>query len=396
VTPWLSTSDVNVVAQPAIAVTGGTFTATLPAASITTFVGDLVLAAPTIVAPPRSASVASGSTVVLDANVTGEFLSYQWGKNGVAVKGATDRQLTLTNVSAADAGNYAVTVTNSGGAITSAAATIGLAPAGSPGRLTNLSTRSLVGPGDNAQIAGFVISGNIAKSVLVRAAGPALRASFGFVNALDDPSLEVRDAVTGAIVASNDDWDASLAPAFAAVGAFAWTRGSKDAAVLASLPPGAYTAIVRGAGATTGVALVEVYDADGGAGSSLINLSTRSFVAPDDSAQIGGFVVSGSGPRTVVVRATGPTLHKSFGLSGALPDPVIELRAAGRADPIATSDDWSSYLAPHFVRVGAFAWPTDSRDAAIVATLDPGAYSVIVRGKSSATGLALVEVYAEP
>jgi hypothetical protein len=232
--------------------------------------------------------------------------------------------------------------------------------------------------------------------VLVRAAGPVLRTAFGLAGALDDPSLEVRDSATGAIVASNDDWDASLEPTFAALGAFAWTRGSKDAALVASLPPGTYTAIVRGAGASTGVALVEVYEAAGATGSRLINISTRSFIGGDDHPQIGGFVVGGDGAMTVVVRASGPTIHKAFGLIGALADPVIELRRAGSSEPIATSDDWSAHLAPHFARVGAFAWPTESRDAAIVATLEPGAYSVVVRGQSNGAGLALVEVYAEP
>ena len=107
-------------------------------------------------------------------------------------------------------------------------------------------------------------------------------------------------------------------------------------------------------------------------------------------------MIGGSGPKTVVVRASGPTLHKAFGLVGVLADPVIELRRAGNSDPIATSDDWSAYLAPHFTGVGAFAWPAESRDAAIVVTLEPGAYSVVVRGKSNGSGLALIEVYAEP
>jgi hypothetical protein len=111
--------------------------------------------------------------------------------------------------------------------------------------------------------------------------------------------------------------------------------------------------------------------------------------------QIGGFVLSGDVAKTIVVRATGPTLHKRFGVSGALNDPVIELRSQGRSKAIAVSDDWSSYLTPHFASVGAFGWPADSRDAAIVATLEPGAYSVVVRGKGAATGVALVEVYAE-
>jgi hypothetical protein len=297
---------------------------------------------------------------------------------------------------AADVGNYAVTATNSGGTVTSPAATISLSPSGGLGRLTNISTRSLVQTGDNVQIAGFVISGSTSKSVLVRAAGPALQTSFGISGVLEDPTIEVRDARTGTVVASNDNWEASLAASFTAVGAFAWSPGSKDAAVLATLPPGGYTAMVRGRDGTTGIGLVEVYDADGRSGSSLINISTRSVTGADDGVQIGGFVLSGGTARTVVIRATGPTLHKSFGISGALNDPVIELRSQGRSEVIATADDWNSYLAPHFASVGAFAWPTDSKDAAIVATLEPGAYYVLVRGKGTATGVALIEIYAEP
>jgi glucuronoarabinoxylan endo-1,4-beta-xylanase len=394
VNAWTSSATDVLAPQPAIPVAAGSFTATLPAGSVTTFVGDLAFPAPAIVAPPSSFNVAAGSTAVLDVAATGEFLSFQWSKNGVKLSGATDRQVTLRNFSGADAANYAVTVTNSGGAVTSAAATVGLS-ATSASRLANLSTRSFVGAGDNVQIAGFVIGGTGSKQVLVRAAGPALRTGFGLSGALDDPLLEVRDS-SGALVASNDNWDASLEPTFTAVGAFAWTRGSKDAALLATLPPGAYTAIVSARDGGSGVAIVEVYEADTTRSSRLINLSTRSFVGADANLQIGGFVLSGGGPRTVVIRATGPTLHKSFGFSGTLNDPVIELRGAGRSEPLATSDDWSAFLAPHFASVGAFAWPAESRDAAIVATLEPGAYSVLVRGKANGTGLALFEVYEVP
>lgn len=394
VNSWVTSDSSNLAAQPVIAVAGGSFTTTLRAGSITTFTGDFVLPAPTIATPPQNLALAPGSTAVLDVAATGYFLAYQWSKNGSAIGGATNRQLTLTHLSAADAANYTVTVTNSGGAVTSAVATVSLAPAETIGRPINLSTRSLVGPGDNVEIAGFVIGGTASKRVLVRAAGPALNASFGLPNTLADPALEVRDA-TGALVASNDDWEASLAPTFAAVGAFAWAAGSKDAALVVTLPPGTYSAIIRGAGASTGVALAEVYDVDGNAGSSLINLSTRSFIGGDATPQIGGFVVGGNAPKTVVIRATGPTLHKAFGLVGALNDPVIEVRTAA-GGLVATNDDWDASLASHFTAVGAFAWPADSRDAAVVATLAPGAYTVVVHGKSNAAGLALVEVYAEP
>ena len=396
VAPWQSSSTTSLAALPLIPVAGGTFSATLPAGSVTTFVGDLIFPAPLVVTPPQSHNVAAGSTAVLNVATNGQFVAYQWTKNGVPLPGATAELLTLPTIGAADAGSYAVTLTNSGGTVTSAAATIGLSPAGSVGHLTNISTRSLAQTGDNVLIAGFVISGNAPKQVLMRASGPALQTLFGLTGVLDDPTIEVRDARTGAVVASNDNWDTGLASAFTAVGAFPWSPGSKDAALVATLPPGGYTAIVRGNGGTTGIALVEVYDADGHASPALSNISTRSVVGTDAGVQIGGFVLNGGTAKTVVIRATGPTLHKSFGVSGALNDPVIELRSQGHSEVIATSDDWSSSLAPHFAAVGAFPWPTGSRDAAIVTTLEPGAYSVVVRGKGTGTGVALFEVYAEP
>ena len=116
----------------------------------------------------------------------------------------------------------------------------------------------------------------------------------------------------------------------------------------------------------------------------------------DDGVLIGGFVLSGGAAQTVVIRATGPTLHKLFGVTGVLNDPEIELHGQGQSAAIATSDGWDADLAPHFAAVGAFAWPTDSKDAAIVATLEPGAYTVVVRGQSADTGVALIEVYTEP
>ncbi len=394
--PWTTSSTANLEAQAAIAVGSGTFTAMLPAQSITTFVGDIVPAAPAIVTPPQSRTLATGSTVVFDVAATGDLLTYQWLKNGSPIVGAMDAALTLTNVAAADAGDYAVTVSNASGTATSAAGTLSVAVTNDPGRLVNISTRSLVGTGDNVQIAGFVITGTEPKAVLVRAAGPALATGFGLTGVLADPVVEVREAATGNLKASNDNWDASLEATFTAVGAFTWTRGSKDAATLVTLPPGSYSAIVRGNDGGSGMAIVEVYDADRGLSSTVINISTRSIVATGDNVQIAGFVLAGSTARTVVVRAAGPALHKLFGLGGTLEDPAIELRRMGQAEPLAVSDDWSAKLGADFTRVGAFPWPAETRDAALVATLAPGGYSVVVHGKGTNTGLAIVEVYAEP
>lgn len=394
-TPWVTSATASLAAQAPVAVTNGTFSATLPAESVTTFVSNLVYPAPTIVTPPQGHRVLAGSTVVLDVTADAEFPAFQWSFNGTAIPGATDRMLTLRNFGAANTGTYTVTITNSGGSVTSPGATVTLASAGATSRLVNLSTRSEVGTGDSVQIAGFVVGGTTPQPVLVRAAGPALQTSFGLGGALADPVIELHDS-TGAVIATNDNWDAALAPTFAALGAFPWLSGSKDAALEATLAPGAYTAVVSGRNGGTGIALVEVYEAGSDATSGLINVSTRSEVGTGDSVQIGGFVIAGSAAKTVVLRASGPMLGRSFGVSGALADPVIELHRQSDDAIVATSDDWSADLASHFAKVGAFAWMPDSKDAALAATLDPGGYTVVVRGKSDTSGVALVEIYAEP
>jgi glucuronoarabinoxylan endo-1,4-beta-xylanase len=394
VTPWVTSGSVNLEQQPAIAVTAGSFAATLPAQSVTTFVADPVLPAPVIMADPQDHAVAAGSTVVFDVRHTGEYVTYQWKRAGVAIPGGTDRLLTLKNVNPVDAGAYAVTITNSGGSVTSADAILTVKTPTAPTQLINISMRSPVGTGDNVQIAGFVIEGSGTKQVLIRAAGPALGSSFGLTGVLTDPVIEVHDRTS--VIASNDDWEPSLKPIFDAVSAFGWQTGSKDAAVVVPLGPGLYSAVVRGQNGGTGLAIVEVYDAGGPSSARIVNLSARSAVGTGDNLQIGGFVLSGDVDRTVVLRATGPTLHKAFRMSGTLVDPVIELHRQGDARILATSDDWPADLAPHFDAVGAFGWPAESRDAAIVVTLQPGAYSILVRGKADTTGVALVEVYAEP
>lgn len=396
VTPWVTSSTANLEAQTAIPVSDGSFTATLPAQSVTTLVGDLIFPAPTVVTPPQSHTVTAGSTVVLDVATTGEYVSYQWSRGGVELPGATDRLLTLSSVSDSYAGSYTVTATNTGGSVTSAAATLAVTSNGTPGYLTNISMRSLVGTDDAVQIAGFVVRGSAPKQVLVRAAGPALTASFGLTGVLDDPQVALRDPGVPTPLATNDDWDASLAPTFSTLGAFDWTTGSKDAAVLATLPPGPHTAVVQGASGGTGIGLVEVYDADGGTGSNLVNVSGRSYVGTGDNVLIAGFVIAGSTARTMVLRATGATLHKLYGISGALAHPVLSLYRQANHQLLGTAHGWEAAMAPHFTRVGAFDWPEGSDDAAIVTTLDPGAYSIVVSGANNSTGVALVEVYSEP
>ncbi len=269
-------------------------------------------------------------------------------------------------------------------------------------RLINISTRGLVGDGEKALIAGFVIAGSQSKSVLVRASGPAL-AAYGVSGTMGDPVLSLyrgSDNILG-----NDNWGASpdatlIASAALRLGAFAQSAGSRDAALLTSLTPGTYSAqVTRASGSSTGVALVEVYDASNAPGAEaqkVINISTRGEVGSGDQVLIAGFVVSGNAPKKVLIRAVGPTLS-GYGVAGTLADPFVKLF---RGDTLITSnDDWSTGGTPvsdAAAQIGAFPLPADSKDAALLITLAPGTYSAQVSGVGNTTGIALIEVYEVP
>ena len=269
-------------------------------------------------------------------------------------------------------------------------------------RLANISTRGQAGAGEEAMIAGFVISGSGSRPVLLRAIGPAL-AEFGVTGTLADPKLALFRGPTQ--VMESNDWSSeinasSIAAASTRLGAFGLPSPGKDAVLLATLEPGSYTAQVSAATGSGGVSLVEVYDAGqaGDAGPRLVNIATRGRVGTGDEVLIAGIVVSGNAPKTVLVRAIGPGLG-SLGVSGALSDPVLTILAGNSV--LATNDDWSSSgntlptaeITQAMNTVGAFPLVMGSRDAAVFLTLRPGNYTAKVTGKNSATGIALVEVY---
>jgi hypothetical protein len=262
-------------------------------------------------------------------------------------------------------------------------------------RLVNIATRANVGGTFGTPIAGFVIAG-AARSVLVRAVGPALT-SFGVAGALGDPRLSVVRG-DGSTVAANDNWLASDGPAMTAVGAFSLPANSRDAALVSTLAAGPYTAPVTAPAGDAGVALVEVYDTGSAAAGSIVNASTRAFVGTGDSVLIPGFVVGGNGSLRVLVRAVGPGLS-GFGVPGLLADPVLTVFRDGA--PVATNDNWSTAanaaeIAAAATNVGAFPLATGSRDAAVLVTLTPGAYTAVVSGTGGTTGTALVEIYTLP
>ena len=265
-------------------------------------------------------------------------------------------------------------------------------------RLANLSTRGRV-TAESPLILGFAIAGSETRPVLVRAIGPALR-GFGVTDALTSARLEVYDA-GGTLLAANEGWAgaANLVQAAAATGAFPLTAGSADSAALLTLTPGVYTLHVRGgAGATAGaaandgVALAEIYDAGTGAGSRLVNVSSRGATGTGSGALISGFVIAGAdASERVLLRGIGPGLTR-FGATGVTDPSVALFDAAGRS--LGENDNWVSsvpMISSAALRSGAFALDVGSRDAAVLATLPSGAYTIQVSAGS--TGTALLEIY---
>ena len=251
------------------------------------------------------------------------------------------------------------------------------------GVLGNISTRLAVGTGDNVLIAGFIIAGNGAKQLVLRALGPTLT-QFGVPNAMQDTTLELHDS-TGALIVSNDDWqDASNAQS---IPPNLQPPNNLESAILTTLNPGAYTAILRGYHDSIGTALVEVYDMGEGS-AELSNISTRGFVQTGDDVMIAGVIVQFHS-KQVIVRALGPTLT-NFGVSNALADPTLELRD-GNGALLASNDDWKGTQQNAIAATGLA--PPNDLESAIVGTLMPGNYTAIVRGYNNATGNALVEVY---
>lgn len=271
-------------------------------------------------------------------------------------------------------------------------------------RLVNIASRGAVSASD-LMIAGFVITGSSPKPVMIRATGPAL-AAFGLGGTLPNPKLELYRGT--AKIQENDDWSAAanateVVATAARTGAFPLTAASADAVLLTTLEPGGYTAQVSSVTGANGVALVEVYDAGSTAVTAdtprLINISTRANVAGGEGLLIAGIVITGNSPKKILIRATGPALA-AFGVPGALTDPLLKLYKGDAV--LRQNDNWSADLAEAALiaaagsATGAFALTPGTKDAALLITLEPGAYTAQVSGVAGAAGAALVEVYEVP
>src|SRR5436190_201321 len=252
----------------------------------------------------------------------------------------------------------------------------------------NLSTRMLVQSGANVGIAGFIITGAAPKHVLIRALGPSIT---GLPGVLDDPMLELYRP--GAFTITNDNWGDDPAQAAAIIATGIPPANDREAAIDATLNPGAYTAIIRGKFNSSGVALIEVYDLSPTVPSKLANISTRAFVSSGNSIVIAGFILGGnSGSDNIVLRGIGPSIACGGGCSSLLQNPTLELRDNNGALLVA-NNDWQDNPAQASEISGAGLAPMNSREAAIATALPPGLYTALLADLNHGTGLGLVEVY---
>ncbi|HTO02463.1 MAG TPA: PQQ-binding-like beta-propeller repeat protein, partial [Opitutus sp.] len=358
-----------------------------------------------ITSQPQSRTLVAGSTLTLSVSAAGSgTIRYQWYKNGAALPGATNATYTVANVTSNDAGTYTVTVSNDSENVTSSAATVSILPIGTmPASFANIATRAFCSTGSKVTIGGFVVAGGASKRILIRAVGPSLTAQgLGASEVLADPTINVHRGAS--IIATNDNWsDNSNADEInrtaIQIGARAFeTSDTKSSALLLTLEAGVYSFVVNGAGGASGVVLLEVYDADGGINSKFVNIATRAYSTTGNGVAIGGFVISGSVSKNILVRAVGPTLSTQGLEPGeVLADPMIELHHG--APVIASNDDWGSgqnkdEIIATGARIGAAPFAlTDTRSSALLLNLQPGVYSFIARGKAESSGIVLVEIY---
>jgi hypothetical protein len=269
-----------------------------------------------------------------------------------------------------------------------------------PATLGNISTRLQIGTNDRVMIAGFIVQGNVPKRLLIRAAGPSL-ANLGVPNPLANPRLELHD--NSNVIGMNNDWQATEIGGVITQDQVAEIQitglapsNPLESALIATLAPGNYTAIVEGVSGGSGIGIVEVYDLNTTSGSLLANISTRGFIQTGDNAMIGGFIVV-TQPTRVIIRAIGPSLIQ-FGTPDALINPQLELHDV--ASVIGRNDDWQTTQIGGIITSdqvmeiqNSQLAPTNSAESAIIATLQPGNYTAIVRGVNNTTGVGLVEVY---
>jgi len=259
-----------------------------------------------------------------------------------------------------------------------------------PAQALNISGRARVETGQGVVITGFIVTGTTPKRIGVRALGPSL-ANFGVSGSLADPVVQLNRG-DGSLVMVNDNWKNTQQAEI--TGAGLAPSNDKEAALIATLTAGNYSAIVSGKNGGTGVALAEVYDLDQAADSRLANISARAQIGTGSNVLIGGFITGNKiGATRVAVRALGPSLQQ-FGIANPLPDPRLELRDANGA-LLASNDNWQSDASQAALITSYRLALPNNLESAIAISLAPGPYTAIVTGKNGQTGIGLIEIYDE-
>lgn len=412
----VATASINGSILSIVPVSAGTVTLTVNAVDVSELVVSQTMTytvgGATITTQPASTDVATGSNATLSVVASSDDpITYQWyrlrsGETGAGqlLSGATGPTLNLGNVATSDMGFYWAVLTSGGFETRSNTAIVTLA--GGSSRLANLSTRGRI-PANGALTPGFVLRGTGNKSLVVRAVGPQLQ-TYGVQSALADPAMAIIPTGGTDAVVSNDNWGtsanaATLIATSAALGAFPLDAGSNDAAVLTQLPlPNAaaqrgYTVRITSTSTTdSGIALAEVYDPDAvDSDLQLTNVSALGFSGEGEDVLSPGFVIEGTGAKTMLIRVVGPSLQ-SYGVTGTMTDPKLSLIPVGQTDAIASNDNWggTAVLTAAFASTGAFGFDSNaSLDAAVLVRLPPGGYTVKPEGADGGTGTILVEAY---
>jgi hypothetical protein len=336
----------------------------------------------------------TSSTLLLDPDYDLPRFRYLWQINGVTVRDVISAGLAdaIPRNSANTGDTVTCTIIPSDGTLNGPSTVVSAsiaAPTSVSDHLLNISTRLPVRTGDDVLIGGMIATGTDPKKVIIRAIGPSLGGA-GVQGFLPDPILELHDS-TGAAIATNDDWQTSPQAAEIQNTGIA-PANSLESAIIANLNPNQnYTAIVRGKGNATGIAVVEAYDLAQAANSKLANISTRGFIDTGDNVMIGGFIVGGTGTGNtgVVVRAIGPSLTAA-GISNPLANPTLEIHD-GNGVLENFNDEWKDCQAAEIQATGL--QPSNDHESAILAMLRPGNYTAVVRGKNNSTGIGVMEVY---
>jgi hypothetical protein len=242
--------------------------------------------------------------------------------------------------------------------------------------------------GDKVMIAGFIITGNSSKTVLLRGMGPSL-VNAGLSDVLQDPVLELRSA-NGSVILMNDNWKDTQRSLIE--GTPFQPTDDRESVIVVTLDPGAYTAVLTGKDQTTGVGLVELYDTSPAVDSQLVNISTRGFVQTGANVMIGGFILGNNSSTThVAIVELGPSLAQ-FALNNLLEDPTLELHD-GNGAIIASNDDWIDDPVSAAALITNGLAPQNVKESGIYLSLPPGEFTAILAGKDGGTGIGVIAIY---